>query len=120
LIDTAQFIAGESETASASGVDRWLADLVIDLVGSEAEARLIDPDCDPQDVSCEHEIPSCEDDPTLCKNPPVIECDHLTKIDDTYIFVPCHPKDNGDRPFRNPHDPNAKYVRAVTTGSSTA
>ena len=108
LVDTGQFIGGESATAASSRNVSWLARLVTDLVGGAAEARLIEPDCDPQDVLCEREVSTCEDDPHLCTDPPVIKCDKLTRIDDTYIFVPCKPHDTNDVPFRNSFDPNDK------------
>jgi CSLREA domain-containing protein len=108
VIDTGQFIAGESATAAASRDVSWLARVVSDLVGGVAEARYIDPDCDPQDTTCERVHDTCADDPTICTDAPVGPCDHLNKVDGEYIFTPCNPQNNGDVPFLNSHDPNDK------------
>lgn len=108
LVDVGQFIAGESATASRG--HRWFARL---FGVAEAEARLVNPDCDPADDYCERNIFGCEDDPKLCSDPPVIECDRLTAVDDTYVFVPCKPKDDGERPLRDSADPNDKVGPAA-------
>ena len=51
LVDTAQFIANASTTALApASVRYWLARLFDNLGGRTAEARLVDPDCDPSDI----------------------------------------------------------------------
>jgi len=117
LVDTGQFIAGESATARSSyALRQWIARLADVVTVPSAEARLIDPDCDPADVYCERVIPTCEEDPLRCERRPIIQCDKLTRIDDTYIFVPCKPKEDEERPFRSSFDPNDKVGPAGNRG----
>ena len=117
VIDSGQFIAGESATAfSSQALGRWLARLADTVSVASAEARLIDPDCPPGDAYCEREIPTCEEDPTRCEKLPLIECDKLTRVDDTYVFVPCNPKQDEERPLRNSFDPNDKVGPAGNRG----
>ena len=111
IVDTGQFIAGESATTLAPALgpslDRhWLARVVSEIFASPAEARLVDPDCDPLDTFCER-YPSCETNPNLCKDPPIRRCDRISFYNGSFVFVPCKPQDD-DRPFRMAFDPNDK------------
>ncbi|MEO6026645.1 MAG: right-handed parallel beta-helix repeat-containing protein, partial [Candidatus Binatia bacterium] len=115
IIDTGQFIAGESATASWTPGDRhWLARIVSEIVGGSAEARLADPCAGIIDVNekifCEEETDpcadGCPDDAPLI--PPPFPCvgDTIEKIL-KFLGVPCKPKPK-TVPFSIPHDPNEK------------
>jgi len=122
IIDTGQFVAGESETASAPYGDRgWLARIVAELAGGSAEARPGDKCAALYSnfvdvIACEKEIDPCkggcpeQDVPRV----PLIECpesDLLTSIFFTSNGVPCEPKPRPKPekpPFKVPLDPNYK------------
>jgi len=121
VIDTGQFIAGESATSAAPLDRRWLAGLIADLIGAHAEARVVNPDCPPGDRLCERETPDCDQDPDECNpdppdcedNPlgcdPGFNCDKIVKVDAfTYVFVPCNPEKREDRDLGESIDPNDK------------
>ncbi len=114
IIDTGQFIAGESETASATLGDRgWLARIMSQLVAGPAEARLRDPcagvndvfeyiNCEAETNPCKH---GCPDDAPLA--PPPLVCDGEVKKIADFLGIPCKPQP--DRvPFHVPRDPNYK------------
>ena len=107
IIDTGQFIAGESATASAPLGDRgWLArivaDLVADLVGGTAEARKAGEDpCaglnySPARFSCEQEIDpcrhGCNNDDDAPKIPAAVPCEGSIKFILGLLGAPCDAK----------------------------
>jgi len=114
IIDTGQFIAGESETASATFGDRgWLARIVSQLVAGPAEARLNDPCAGVNDaveyINCEQETNPCKhgcpDDAPL--TPPPLPCEGTIKKILDFLGIPCKPKPERV-PFHVPRDPNYK------------
>ncbi len=127
LVDTGQFIAGESATASSPlSVHRWLAELADFVTGRPAFARLRvgnpDPNGPASDCAlfgwCEDLKPPCELNPELCEScetnpdlcdPPVkpINCDYVSQFSDEYLFGPCKPKDDYV-PYVFSFDPNDK------------
>ncbi|MEO6026646.1 MAG: hypothetical protein ABIR79_07265, partial [Candidatus Binatia bacterium] len=132
IIDTGQFIAGESATASATSGDRgWLARIVAELVGGSAEAYRIDQGTDPcagytqpiYKIACESEIDPCRhgcpDDDEAPKIPPVVPCVGSIKVVLNLLGVPCKPTEPSAPkpaprptpqpvPFKAPLDPNYK------------
>ena len=100
--------------------------------GRSAEARVIDPDCDPNgDVFCEREydagprslaLPAVPKFSKLCNtDPPVIRCDRVNLVDDEYVFVPCKPKNQEDRDHSSSRSiRTTRSVRADRAASSTA
>ncbi len=139
IIDTGQFIAGESATASATFPDRrYLARLVAKIVGGAAEAYVTPPDPCAQftfavfKAACEAEIDPCrhgcrdEDAPLV---PPPFNCDGTAREVLNFLGLPCVPPAQPTVrptpkpvPFRIPHDPNEKagpggpggYIDGVT------
>ncbi len=126
IIDTGNFIAAANQTSSldpasrfASVVGNFVGACMGDLVSRPAEARITNPECDPGDFTCEHDdapkpcpIPElcCPIPGVLCnKNPGPIKCDQLNQIGLEWVYVPCKPKNNGDRPFDFSFDPNDKF-----------
>jgi len=108
MIDTGQFIAGESATAASALGDRsWLARLLTELVWTSAEARLNDPCLQYKDpveyVSCEAETQPCKHG--CSDDPPVLDCEKLRA--EGVIAGPCKPK-KYPVPFQVSRDPNAK------------
>ncbi|MEO6028016.1 MAG: hypothetical protein ABIR79_14220, partial [Candidatus Binatia bacterium] len=132
IVDTGQFIAGESATASAtSGVRGWLARIVAELVGGSAEAYRVPPGDDPcagytqplAKIACESEIDPCRhgcpDDDDAPKIPPVVPCVGSIKVVLNLLGVPCVPPTPVEPkpaprptpqpvPFKAPLDPNYK------------
>jgi CSLREA domain-containing protein len=139
IVDTGQFIAGESATASATFTDRHhLARLVTKIVGGAAEAYVTPPDPCAQfnlavnKAACEAEIDPCrhgcpdEDAPLV---PPPFNCDGTARKVLNFLGLPCVPPAQPTVrptpkpvPFRLPHDPNEKagpggpggYIDGVT------
>jgi hypothetical protein len=130
IIDTGNFIAAANQTSSldpatrfASVVHNFVGDFVSGCMGDfasrPAEARVTNPDCDPGDYTCGPDdnpntcpIPTecCPIPGVLCnKNPGPIICDRLNQIGLEWVYVPCKPKNNGDRPFDFSFDPNDKF-----------
>ncbi|MEO6028015.1 MAG: choice-of-anchor Q domain-containing protein, partial [Candidatus Binatia bacterium] len=131
IIDTGQFLAGESATASATSADRgWLARIVAELVGGSAEARFVGPLPDPcaglnfapDRFSCEQEIDPCrhgcgdDDAPSI---PPTVPCEGAIKVVLDLLGAPCKPTEPVPPkpqprptpiavPFQSSHDPNDK------------
>ncbi len=137
IIDTGQFIAGETVTASATSDDRgWLARIVAQLVGGSAEARYTGTGahrCDfshitnPVDkIFCEEEVDPCrhgcpkDDEAPKAPPPPTpFSCEGTFAKILNFLGAPCKPPKRPapdpqpsptprQVPFRNAHDPNYK------------
>ena len=123
IIDTGQFIAGESETAWATPGDRgWLARIVAELVGGSAEARYVGTGAHTCDfihdpylkMSCEAEIDPCrygcpdgygddDDNHDAPQVPPVVPCAGSIKFVLDLLGAPC--RNPIPMPLPNPWQP---------------
>jgi len=125
IVDTAYYILVESNPAlvALEPAHRFLARLYDEFVGRSAEARVVNPDCPPNDAFCERDDEEPVDCPfpaLCCPIPGIIcmkklppsrpKCGRIQVSHWEWYDVPCQPEEpkKPDIPLLPPLDPNDK------------